>query len=57
MAVFSLAILDDAQFDAPEALTLTLSAPTNATLGGQAQVALSISDNDFGLFLPMVIKE
>ncbi|HZY42098.1 MAG TPA: Calx-beta domain-containing protein, partial [Anaerolineae bacterium] len=56
-ATFSVPILDDAQFEAPEALNLTLSAPINATLGALTQATLSISDNDFGLFLPLVIKE
>jgi len=56
-ATFSVPILNDAQVEPPEALNLVLSAPVNATLGTLWQTTLVISDNDFGLFLPLVIKE
>jgi hypothetical protein len=55
-ATFGVPIINDIRFESIEMLSLTLSTPTNATLGAVAQATLSISDNDFGLFLPLVVK-
>jgi len=56
-ATFSVPILNDAQFEALEALNLTLSAPVNAGLGVPTQATLTIGDNDFGVFLPLINQE
>ncbi len=56
-ATFSVPIVNDAQFEAPEALNLALSAPVNAGLGVLSQATLTIGDNDFGVFLPLINKE
>ncbi|MBP7688710.1 MAG: proprotein convertase P-domain-containing protein [Thermoflexales bacterium] len=56
-ATFSVPIVNDAQFEVPEALNLALSAPVNAGLGVLSQATLTISDNDFGVFLPLINKE
>lgn len=56
-ATFSVPLLDDSHFEAAETLHLVLSAPTNATLGIPAQATVTIHDNDFGVFLPLVIRE
>lgn len=56
-ATFSVPIVNDAQFEAPEALNLALSAPVNAGLGVLSQATLTLSDNDFGVFLPLINKE
>jgi hypothetical protein len=55
-AAFTVAIVDDALIEANEILTVTLSAPNNATLGAPNPVTLTIIDNDRKVYLPLVMK-
>ncbi len=43
---FTVPILEDALYEAAETVTLTLSGPTNATLGPNNPAVLTITDND-----------
>lgn len=61
--VIEISILNDKDAENTETLTLTLSNPTNATLGATASTTLSIIDNDSGsnpttnkVYLPLIQK-
>ena len=61
--VIEISILNDKDAENTETLTLTLSNPTNATLGTTASTTLSIIDNDSGsnpttnkVYLPLIQK-
>lgn len=57
---FDITIVNDSIDEADEALTITLSAPTNATLGTPASATLTIVDDDaasapsWPIYLPLV---
>lgn len=51
---FSVLLADDVRLEPTETVLLSLSAPVNATLGAPANATLFLTDNDFGLFLPLI---
>ncbi len=55
---FSVPILPDSDSEADETVTLTLSGPTNATLGAPASATLTIVDDDAGIqiYLPLILR-
>src|SRR5207247_785339 len=45
-ATFTVSLLDDDVFDGDKTVSLTLSEPSNATLGDPSQVSLTLTDTD-----------
>jgi hypothetical protein len=50
-------ILNDTSIELAETVNLTLSSPTNATLGMLNAAVLTILDNDHGLYLPVIRRD
>lgn len=48
-------ILDDAVYQDDETFGLTLVTANNAVLGVTHRLTVTISDNDYGCFLPLVL--
>ena len=53
---FIVTILPDSLHEANETINLTLSDPNDAVLGGPFSATLTILDNDYGIFMPIVMK-
>ncbi len=53
---FSVPILSDVLYEPDETIHLTLSGPSSATLGSPASATLTILDNDYGIFMPIVMN-
>jgi uncharacterized repeat protein (TIGR01451 family) len=54
---FAVAITDDALAEDDETVTLGLSSPTNATLGGNNPATLTIMDDDgYNIYLPIILR-
>ncbi len=53
---FIVTILPDPLHEANETINLTLSNPNDAVLGGPVSATLTILDNDYGIFMPLVMK-
>jgi len=53
---FSVTITDDALDEADETVTLTLSNFVNAIPGVPVSATLTIVDNEFKVYLPLILK-
>jgi hypothetical protein len=53
---FTVTIVPDALDEANEIVNLALSNPNNATLGATGAATLTIVDNDFGIYLPLILR-
>jgi subtilisin-like proprotein convertase family protein len=56
-ALFAVPILNDGLFEPIETVNLSLSSPTNASLGAPNPAVLTISDNDYGIYLPLIRRD
>jgi len=53
---FNVSIVNDTLDEEDETVNLTLGSPINATLGSPTSAPLTILDNDYGIFMPIVMK-